>query len=168
MALQVNSNYNNSNGRGAFNNKGKGWSSSKGGNCLCTHCGKTNLIVENCFDKIGFPPDYKINKTKNSFQANNTPTASVLESPQQGPSAQSYFHFTQEMYQGILEALQQSKFRAQPQANSITGNHHSFCFTFPFLYPNWRDAQFHPSPFERSFSAVSPICSQVGDCMDTN
>lgn len=30
------------------------------------------------------------------------------------------------------------------------------------------DAQFHPSPFERSFSAVSPICSQVGDGMDTN
>lgn len=29
-----------------------------------------------------------------------------------------------------------------------------------------RDATFQPSPFERSFSAVSPICSQVGDGMD--
>lgn len=29
-----------------------------------------------------------------------------------------------------------------------------------------RSAQFHPSPFERSFSAVSPICSQIGDGMD--
>uniref|UniRef100_A0A2P2KPL9 Uncharacterized protein LOC107414917 n=1 Tax=Rhizophora mucronata TaxID=61149 RepID=A0A2P2KPL9_RHIMU len=29
-----------------------------------------------------------------------------------------------------------------------------------------RDAQFHASPFEKSFSAVSPICSQVGDGMD--
>ena len=29
-----------------------------------------------------------------------------------------------------------------------------------------RDAKFHPSPFERSFSAVSPICSQIGDGMD--
>lgn len=29
-----------------------------------------------------------------------------------------------------------------------------------------RDAQFHPSPFERSFSAVGPICSQIGDGMD--
>ncbi|XP_052116416.1 uncharacterized protein LOC127746602 [Arachis duranensis] len=29
-----------------------------------------------------------------------------------------------------------------------------------------REAQFHTSPFERSFSAVSPICSQVGDGMD--
>ncbi|KAH7664591.1 hypothetical protein IHE45_14G128900 [Dioscorea alata] len=29
-----------------------------------------------------------------------------------------------------------------------------------------RDAQLHPSPFERSFCAVPPICSQVGDGMD--
>lgn len=29
-----------------------------------------------------------------------------------------------------------------------------------------RDAQLHPSPFERSFCAVTPICSQVGDGMD--
>ncbi|XP_057951379.1 uncharacterized protein LOC131146095 [Malania oleifera] len=29
-----------------------------------------------------------------------------------------------------------------------------------------RDTQFHPSPFERSFSAFGPICSQVGDGMD--
>ncbi|XP_052192513.1 uncharacterized protein LOC127801415 [Diospyros lotus] len=29
-----------------------------------------------------------------------------------------------------------------------------------------RNAQIHPSPFERSFSAVGPICSQIGDGMD--
>ncbi|XP_073001457.1 uncharacterized protein [Typha latifolia] len=29
-----------------------------------------------------------------------------------------------------------------------------------------RDAQLHPSPFERSFCAVSPIWSQIGDGMD--
>lgn len=29
-----------------------------------------------------------------------------------------------------------------------------------------RDAQFHPSPFERSICAVPPICSQIGDSMD--
>jgi len=29
-----------------------------------------------------------------------------------------------------------------------------------------RDTQRHPSPFEKSFAAVSPICSQVGDGMD--
>ncbi|KAM0007772.1 hypothetical protein Hdeb2414_s0133g00807541 [Helianthus debilis subsp. tardiflorus] len=31
-----------------------------------------------------------------------------------------------------------------------------------------RSGQFCPSPFERSFSAVAPICSQVGDGMDIN
>lgn len=29
-----------------------------------------------------------------------------------------------------------------------------------------RDAQFHASPFERSFTAVSPICSPAGDGME--
>ncbi|PKA56035.1 hypothetical protein AXF42_Ash015520 [Apostasia shenzhenica] len=29
-----------------------------------------------------------------------------------------------------------------------------------------RDAQLHPSPFERSFGAAAPICSRVGDGMD--
>ncbi|XAR52131.1 hypothetical protein NMG60_11020044 [Bertholletia excelsa] len=29
-----------------------------------------------------------------------------------------------------------------------------------------RDAQFHPSAFERSFTAVTPISSQIGDGMD--
>ncbi|URD81024.1 hypothetical protein MUK42_15637 [Musa troglodytarum] len=29
-----------------------------------------------------------------------------------------------------------------------------------------RDAQLHPSPFERAFSAVSPICNPIGDGMD--
>ncbi|ERN08191.1 hypothetical protein AMTR_s00018p00174580 [Amborella trichopoda] len=29
-----------------------------------------------------------------------------------------------------------------------------------------RDARLHPSPFERSFTAMSPICSQMGDGMD--
>lgn len=35
-----------------------------------------------------------------------------------------------------------------------------------FGFKRRRDAQFHPSPFERSFSAAVPICSQVGDGMD--
>ncbi|CAL9154698.1 unnamed protein product [Musa hybrid cultivar] len=29
-----------------------------------------------------------------------------------------------------------------------------------------RDAQLRPSPFERAFAAVSPICNQIGDGMD--
>ncbi|XP_022890430.1 uncharacterized protein LOC111405669 [Olea europaea var. sylvestris] len=31
-----------------------------------------------------------------------------------------------------------------------------------------RDAQYCPSPFERLFSSVNPICSQIGDVMDMN
>ncbi|MCI42160.1 flavonol sulfotransferase-like protein, partial [Trifolium medium] len=111
MAMQVNSNQSNSNGRGG-NYRGKGSSSSKGGNRVCTYCGKTNHQIENCFERIGYPPGYKTNKSKNSSsssQINNISNASSLESTQQGSSTQYTFQFTQEMYQGILEALQQSK-----------------------------------------------------------
>ncbi|KAH6756303.1 cyclic AMP-responsive element-binding protein [Perilla frutescens var. hirtella] len=31
-----------------------------------------------------------------------------------------------------------------------------------------RDAQCHPSPFERPFTTVGPICSPIGDGMDMN
>ncbi|PNX83771.1 hypothetical protein L195_g039819, partial [Trifolium pratense] len=121
MAMQVNSNQHNFNAKGG-NNKGKGQNSFRGGNRLCTHCGKSNHIVENCFEKIGYPPGYKTNKFKNSSssQANNTSNTSNSESIQQGSSTQSNFQFTQEMYQGILEALQQSKLGPQPKANSVT------------------------------------------------
>jgi hypothetical protein len=119
MAMQINSAQNNSHGKGGFY-KGKGQGSSKGGNRMCTYCGKTNHIVDNCFEKIGYPPGYKNNKFKNSSsQANNTSNASALESAQQGSSAPSNFHFTQEMYQGLLEAVQQSKLGSQPKANTI-------------------------------------------------
>ncbi|XP_052184973.1 uncharacterized protein LOC127796707 [Diospyros lotus] len=37
-----------------------------------------------------------------------------------------------------------------------------------FAFKRKRNAPLHPSPFERSFSAVGPICSQVGDGMDLN
>ncbi|KHN02608.1 hypothetical protein glysoja_043563, partial [Glycine soja] len=138
MAMQVNSNQSNFNGKGGYYNKGKG--SSKGGNRVCTHCGKTNHIVDNCFEKIGYPPGYKTNKSKNSSsssQANNTSNASALESTQQGSSAQSSFQFTQEMYQGILEALQQSKVGSQPKANSVTTS--PFALHSPSSNPNGKN-----------------------------
>ncbi|XP_047324785.1 uncharacterized protein LOC124928590 isoform X2 [Impatiens glandulifera] len=40
--------------------------------------------------------------------------------------------------------------------------------TTSFAFKRSRDSQFNPSPFERSFTAVSPVCSQVGDVMDMN
>ncbi|CAJ2628544.1 unnamed protein product [Trifolium pratense] len=100
MVMQVNSTKSNSHGKKSFY-KGKGQGSSQSGNRVCTHCGsKTNHIVDNCFEKIGYPPGYKTNKFKSSSsQVNNTSSASALESVQQGSSAQSNFQFTQEMYQ---------------------------------------------------------------------
>lgn len=43
----------------------------------------------------------------------------------------------------------------------LDGESHDSC-----AFKRRRDAQLHPSPFEGSFGAVAPICSQVGDGMD--
>jgi hypothetical protein len=47
----------NTQNKGSATNKWKGSSSStKGGNRVCTHCGRTNHIVDTCFVKHGYPP----------------------------------------------------------------------------------------------------------------
>ncbi|KAL0400501.1 UNVERIFIED_CONTAM: hypothetical protein Slati_4080000 [Sesamum latifolium] len=40
------------------------------------------------------------------------------------------------------------------------------CPTESCAFKRRRDVQYHPSPFERSFTAVGPICSPIGDGMD--
>ncbi|KAI5445884.1 hypothetical protein KIW84_013925 [Lathyrus oleraceus] len=86
----------NTQNKGSATNKWKGSSSStKGGNRVCTHCGRTNHIVDTCFVKHGYPPGYR-NRTK---PASNT----------------------QEEFQSLRAMLQQSQ-QAQPTTivNAIT------------------------------------------------
>ncbi|EYU45344.1 hypothetical protein ABFS83_06G013000 [Erythranthe nasuta] len=40
------------------------------------------------------------------------------------------------------------------------------CPTESCAFKRRRDAQYNPSPFERSFTSVGPICSPIGDGMD--
>lgn len=83
ISMQVSTNQNNSNTRGIYY-KGKGKESSKGGNRSCTYCGRTNHIVGNFFEKIGYPPGYKTHKQMvSSSQANNTSQDATLESATQ-------------------------------------------------------------------------------------
>lgn len=52
--------HNNSNGKGIQFNKGRGfYSSTKGVNRVCTHCGQTNDTVGICFLKHEYPPVYR-------------------------------------------------------------------------------------------------------------
>ncbi|KAL6641295.1 hypothetical protein ACP70R_019476 [Stipagrostis hirtigluma subsp. patula] len=58
-----------------------------------------------------------------------------------------------------LSALEQQAVRGIRRKHEVDSN--EGC-----SFKRRRGAQMHPSPFERSYSAVSPIPSQVGDGMD--
>ncbi|KAK2421877.1 hypothetical protein QL285_032458 [Trifolium repens] len=123
LAMQVNAQQSNSTSKSGPYNKGKGHGYPKGTNRICTNCGMKNHTVDSCYQIIGYPPGYKQNKGKNQqSQVNATSNASgpSIASSSQVVSSPSQFGFTQEQYQGIIEALQQSKIHSQPKANSIT------------------------------------------------
>ncbi|MCH79973.1 retrovirus-related Pol polyprotein from transposon TNT 1-94 [Trifolium medium] len=121
-ALHVNSSQGYSNGKGGQYNKGKGFNSAqKGVNQVCTHCGKTNHIVDNCFVKHGFPPGYRQKgKNQSSYQGSSQSqvnNASNDSAPTMDSSSSS-FGFTQEEFQSIRALLQQSK--STPTVNSVS------------------------------------------------
>ncbi|GAU32977.1 hypothetical protein TSUD_358440 [Trifolium subterraneum] len=115
MAMQVSSQQGNHNGKNGYKGKGQGSNSAKG-NKYCTHCGRTNHIVENCFVKHGYPPGYR---GKGKYQQNSGSQANTTVNEASG-STTSAFGFTQEQYNNIMEFLQQSKANSQPKANSVT------------------------------------------------
>ncbi|PNX82037.1 hypothetical protein L195_g038064, partial [Trifolium pratense] len=77
LAMQVQSSSFNGGGRGKsqFPNKGRGRAGFNGGRGrgglgdgddtrVCTHCGKNNHIVQNCFVKYGYPPGFQHKNNK--------------------------------------------------------------------------------------------------------
>jgi hypothetical protein len=82
------------NGKYYQNGKVKGQGYSSKGNRFCTHCHRINHVVENCFVKHGFPPNYKPKgKNQSSNQANSTSTEVSASSSYTAPTG-----ITQEQY----------------------------------------------------------------------
>ncbi|KAI5432658.1 hypothetical protein KIW84_020094 [Lathyrus oleraceus] len=115
----------NTQNKGPITNKGKGSSSStKGGNRVCTHCGRTNHTVDTCFVKHGYPPGYR-NRTKpaSNTQGSSQSHANTIShtAAQSEGNSTPVFGFTQEEFQSLRAMLQQSQ-QAQPTttANAIT------------------------------------------------
>ncbi|KAI5393581.1 hypothetical protein KIW84_060634 [Lathyrus oleraceus] len=115
----------NTQNKGSATNKWKGSSSSnKGGNRVCTHCGRTNHIVDTCFVKHGYPPGYR-NRTKpaSNTQGSSQSHANTIShtAAQSEGNSTPVFGFTQEEFQSLRDMLQQSQ-QAQPTttANAIT------------------------------------------------
>ncbi|MCI61738.1 flavonol sulfotransferase-like protein, partial [Trifolium medium] len=46
------------------------------GNKLCTHCGQTNHIIDNCWKKYGYPPHLQYLQKNDNGNINNCVNAS--------------------------------------------------------------------------------------------
>ncbi|XP_058762291.1 uncharacterized protein LOC131635668 [Vicia villosa] len=84
-ALQVQShegNYAAKPGTHPSRGRNQGSSAARGGNRVCTHCGRTNHTVDTCFIKHGYPPSYR-NKAKS--QGNSSSQASANNASDASP-----------------------------------------------------------------------------------
>jgi len=71
---------------------------------VCTHCGKTGHVIDTCYRRHGFPPQFKFKNHKadcNNNQQNHEGSRSEVHSQHIG--------FTPEQYQTLLTLLQQFK-----------------------------------------------------------
>lgn len=103
-----------------FRGKSNGYKGAKGTNRVCTHCGRTNHMIETCFLKDEYPPGFPSKrKSSNSTLQSQFVTSVEIGQPFSNQSSpQSMCGFTQEQYQRIMELIQQSK--TIPKANPIS------------------------------------------------
>ncbi|MCI00474.1 hypothetical protein A2U01_0021493, partial [Trifolium medium] len=66
-----------SQGRGNNNSRGRGQRGGRSAagrgksNKVCTQCGMTNHVIDNCFKKYGYPPHWQQNGVVNNYASNN-------------------------------------------------------------------------------------------------
>ncbi|KAI5400129.1 hypothetical protein KIW84_065164 [Lathyrus oleraceus] len=78
---------------------------------ICTHCNKTNHIVDGCYFKHDFPPGYYI-KTQATRTNNNSQSDHKTSTPYVSNNGKQDF-ISREDYQHLTSLLQQSKKDAQ-------------------------------------------------------
>ncbi|KAK2387518.1 cysteine-rich RECEPTOR kinase [Trifolium repens] len=97
-------------GSNSSGNRGRGRSNYGSGrgqqsNRVCTHCGRNNHIVENCFVKHGYPPGYHYKSSKPSLN-NATGSDSPHSTNDEQDANQPSLAAIQEQYNQILQLLQ--------------------------------------------------------------
>ncbi|KAK2413561.1 putative mitochondrial protein [Trifolium repens] len=108
LTMQVQSSFFNGGGRGKsqFPNKGRGRGGFGGGRGtrVCTHCGKNNHIVENCFEKHGYPPGYQ--QRNNKAYVNLAENFVTEQTSTQEAAPNNPLNTIQEQYKQIIHLLQ--------------------------------------------------------------
>ncbi|PNY00259.1 hypothetical protein L195_g023535, partial [Trifolium pratense] len=110
--------------RGGRSNGGRGR-----GNKLCTHCGQTNHVIENCWKKYGYPPPHLQHLQEagkvNNINGNEDEVQSVGYVEEHIDSDSSKLSFTPEQHKALLAFLQGSGSLPSHSINHITTNHNN-------------------------------------------
>jgi len=64
---------------------------------VCSHCGKTGHVIDTCYRRHGFPPQFKFNNNQQNHEGSRSEVHS------------QHIGFTPEQYQTLLTLLQMSK-----------------------------------------------------------
>ncbi|GAU45556.1 hypothetical protein TSUD_27570 [Trifolium subterraneum] len=131
LAMSNNQNYamshNQNYARGSSSNRGRGKNSK-----VCTYCGMTNHVIDNCFKKYGYPPHWHQNGNDNGnavvnnvVNGNDKDIQSEAHGYQQNEQNFGSLMFTPDQHQALLALLQGSSSMSSHSVNHITSNSHS-------------------------------------------
>ncbi|GAU51020.1 hypothetical protein TSUD_411640, partial [Trifolium subterraneum] len=109
-------------GRGGRSYGGRGRGKPSAGNKLCTHCGMTNHVIDQCFKKYGFPPYMQQGGTVNNCQNNGDEedNKSIAYEEDNSELNKGNLYFTPEQHKAILALLQGSSSVQSHSVNQIT------------------------------------------------
>ncbi|GAU43620.1 hypothetical protein TSUD_185130 [Trifolium subterraneum] len=104
------SQHNSYRGRGGRSYGGRGRGKPSTGNKLCTHCGMTNHVIDQCFKKYGFPPHMQQGGTVNNCQNNGDEedNKSIAYEEDNSELNKGNLYFTPDQHKAILSLLQGS------------------------------------------------------------
>ncbi|GAU21603.1 hypothetical protein TSUD_250860 [Trifolium subterraneum] len=120
----------NSNGRGSSSSRGRGERGGKPsygrgrgkGNKVCTFCGMTNHVVDECFKKHGFPPHMQNKGVVNNCHNDSIEedSKSIAYEEDNGDLDTSKLFFTPDQHKALLALLQNSNNVSAHSMNHIT------------------------------------------------
>jgi hypothetical protein len=121
---------NNGQGRGSNGGRGRGQrgggrsTAGRGrGNKVCTHCGMTNHVVDNCFKKHGYPPHWQQNGVVNNYASHNgVEDESQSEAHEEHINEQEsgLLSFIPDQHQALLALLQNSTSISSHNVNQLS------------------------------------------------
>ncbi|MCI03097.1 flavonol sulfotransferase-like protein, partial [Trifolium medium] len=113
-------------GRGPSSRGGRSSAGRGRGSKVCTFCGMTNHIVDNCFEKYGYPPHWQQNGKNKMVNhvAHDNEDDTQSEASHGNEQVSGSLAFTPEQHQALLALLQGSSSIPPHSVNHVTSNSH--------------------------------------------